>query len=478
MKNQPLKFGTDGWRGVIAQDFTFANVARVADGLARYIKSRRGLGARGVVIGYDRRFLSKEFAFKSAETLSNHSINVTLSHADVTTPCIALAAARKKSAFGVMITASHNPPHYNGIKFKTSDGASCPESVTDEIEKLIPPEPPVVPTEHPGTGHSPKIEDLRASYIGKLKEIFGRAAGAGGGLRLAYNPMHGSGAGLLSKALPSAEILEMNSIHDPMFGGLNPEPIEKNLAEFARFTAARKCAAGFALDGDGDRIGMIDDRGRYLTPHAVFPIFLEHLLKNPKTRGCAVQGFALGYLSKRIARAYGVKIIDAPVGFKYVADELMKGGCVIGAEESGGIGFGRQMGYIPERDGLAAAMFATSIIAESGKKLSRLTDEITAKYGESHYERSDVRLNLPPGQWLTPRALYTKIETAWRGAKNIARIDRLDGVKIIFSDESWILVRASGTEPVVRIYCETPEETLTRKLIEQASLLVADEVGP
>lgn len=475
MKNQTLKFGTDGWRGVIAQDFTFANVARVADGLARYIKSRRGLSARGVVIGYDRRFLSKEFAFKAAETLFRHySINVTLSSENVTTPCLAWAAASKKSSFGVMITASHNPPHYNGIKFKTADGASCPESVTDEIEKLIPSEPPENPPER-HAGSSIKIEDLTEPYIEKLRETFGRDDGAKrGGLRFAYNPMHGSGAGLLSKALPSAEILEMNSICDPMFGGLNPEPIEKNLAEFARFTAARKCAAGFALDGDGDRIGMIDDRGRYLPPHAVFPIFLEHLLKNPKTRGCAVQGFALGYLSKRIARAYGVKIIDAPVGFKYVADELMKGGCVIGAEESGGIGFGRQTGYIPERDGLAAAMFAASIIAESGKKLSRLADEITAKYGESHYERSDMRLSRP----LEPRSLYAKIETAWRGAKNIARIDRLDGVKIIFSDESWILVRASGTEPVVRIYCETPEETRTKKLIEQASLIVADVVGP
>lgn len=469
MKPRNIKFGTDGWRAVIAEEFTFENVARVADGLAAYIKSRRGLRERPVAIGYDRRFLSKDFARTAASTLAGKSIPVILSDEAVTTPCLAYAAATRKVSFGVMITASHNPPHYNGIKFKTPEGASCPKALTDEIEKLIPSSPRGFQT--PRT--SLPTADFISPYVAKLRGMFAHGKNSPSGMRLAYNPMHGPGAGLLEAALPHAEVMEINQNHDPVFGGLNPEPIEKNLKDFARFTSENKCSAGFAVDGDGDRIGVIDDTGRYLSPHMVFPIFLEHLLKNPKTRGCAVQGFALGYLSRRVARAYGVKIIDAPVGFKYVADELIKGGCVIGAEESGGIGFGRAIGHIPERDGLAASIFAASVISAADKKLSQLADDITTKYGRSHYERLDMRLKRP----VEPKTVYAKMESVWRKSKNIERVDRLDGVKLIFSDESWILVRASGTEPVVRIYSETPDELLTKKLIEQARRIVADEVG-
>jgi len=494
--NYTIKFGTDGWRGVIARDFTFANLRRVARGLVNFIleqKKTRDIGTTEIVIGYDRRFLSKDFASEFARVVSSCGARTILSREEITTPMLSYAAKKHKAFLGVMITASHNPPEYNGIKFKSSDGASAKPELTSLIEKLIPPDADNS-RRSPGfcggkSDNQPIPADLKKTYTSKLRKSVGEFAFSGTAgknpprrrIKIIFDPMHGSGAGGVFENLISGfgqfEVVEINSSRDPLFGGINPEPIKKNLSALAGEVVRQKAAAGIAIDGDGDRIGVVDDRGRYLPPHTLFPVFLEYLITgNPDiTRnGCAVQGVAMGYLSERIADFYGIKIKEVPVGFKYLAEELIGNKkCFIGAEESGGIGFGSFMDYIPERDGLAAAMFLGAIIQHSDLPLSAIADNIYKRFGFSFYERYD--LHFPSENPVIPdrEKIYSAVKKFFAGDKKTS-VSFIDGIKIRFKkDNSWLLVRPSGTEPLVRIYSETPDAKYTSRLIEKARRIIS-----
>jgi len=490
-----IKFGTDGWRGIIARDFTFNNVRRVARGVAAFIckKNNSPLSHKPlIVIGYDRRFLSDKFAYEFAKIISRHKIKTILSSDAITTPMLSYATKKLNASLGVMITASHNPPEYNGIKFKSPDGASVDNQITSSIEKLIPSQ--AIHHTHL-TPDNITIKDLKSFYLAKLKQTFARFIYTTSSLprhnkriKIIFDPMHGSGAGgtlkNLLKDFENFEVIEIHSSHDPLFGGLNPEPIKINLESLSKEVIRQKASAGIAIDGDGDRIGVIDDTGRYLPPHTVFPLFLEHLISQFSRRGtsgnhpsssckCAVQGVAMGYLSERIARIYNIKLKEVPVGFKYLAQELLKNkNCFIGAEESGGIGFGRFLDYIPERDGLAAAMFLCGIIANSTQPLSRIVNELYRNYGASYYQRYDLHLS-PDSPPPDREKIYSVIKKYFADDKDTA-VSFIDGIKIRFKkNNSWLLVRPSGTEPLVRIYSEAPEPHTPHKLITKARNIIS-----
>lgn len=494
--NIKIKFGTDGWRGIIARDFTFENLRRVAYGVVKFLKpARKSANAlkRPVVIGYDRRFLSEKFASEFARVIAGgDGVKTILSSSEVTTPMLSYASKKLNALLGVMITASHNPPEYNGIKFKSSSGASVPPETTTAIEKLI---PPSAPTHLIAENNHVESHNLKALYIAKLKKTFSRFIAKTSHIKhprrrikIIFDPMHGSGAGGTLKNLLADfhhfEVTEINSEKDPLFGGINPEPIKKNLEFLAKEVRRQNADVGIAIDGDGDRLGVVDNSGRYLSPHTVFPIFLEHLLDNyaseishNRSGLCAVQGVAMGYLSERISAAYGINLKEVPVGFKYLAEELIANkNCFIGAEESGGIGFGKFIDYIPERDGLAAAMFLVGIISNSSLPLSAIADNIYKKYGKSFYERYDLHIpdtDIPPDK----EKIYSEIKKHFTDGGNTS-VSLIDGIKIRFPDKnSWLLVRPSGTEPVVRIYSETSAPDKTHRLISKAAHIVSKKLS-
>lgn len=464
-----IKFGTDGWRGVISDNFTFDNVGRVAEAFCKYLKTKNAGGKTVVTVGYDRRFLSREFALTFCGVVAEAGFDILLSADAVTSPCLAFTAASRKNSIGVMITASHNPYYFNGIKFKSSRGASLGKAETDVIENLI--------SESGGGAKitsdiSIRKNDFSENYLTKIKSFFDFDRKTSGRLNIGFNPMFGSAAKYLPRCVGSAAIVsEINSKHDPLFGGEAPEPIEKYLSYFKKFVVANRMDAGLAVDGDGDRIGVIDDTGRYLPPHIIFPLLLEYFLKHKKLKGRVVQGFALGYLSKRVAADYGVTITEVPVGFKFVAEEMEKGDCLIGAEESGGIGMGNFIDYIPERDGILASMFIIEMLLSTGKKLSALAETLQKKYGVSFYDRRDIKLNSP----MESDEIYKNLKDNFTGkiaGLKVAKIDTLDGMKFVFNNDSWLLVRPSGTEPVIRIYCESPDKPTIDILINHIEKLL------
>lgn len=459
--NREIKFGTDGWRGVIADNFTFENVRRIASAFKDYIKNP--WTKKHVVIGYDRRFLSKEFALEICKILKTDDIDTTISDKPITTPCLSFTTFSKKVSYGIMITASHNPFYFNGIKFKSSTGSSLSKKETDLIEKFVPSFfrklTTVIDVKDVLT------ENFTECYIRKLKSFFYFDRKKLTKLKIAFNPMFGSGAGYLKSCLgDNVNLCEVNSKYDPTFGGINPEPIERFLGDFQKFVLKNNFDVGLAIDGDGDRVGVIDDRGRYLPPHIVFPLLLEYLIKQKKLKGRIVQGFALGYLSRRIAADYGLTLTTVPVGFKFIADEMLKGDCLLGAEESGGFGFGNFIDYIPERDGVLSCLFIIEMLSCGTKKLSEMVDDLQKRYGRSFYDRYDIVVD----KVINPDTIYKNINKKFDKTclkLKLKNIDNLDGLKYTFEDDTWILIRASGTEPVIRIYCESPNRTLPTTLI-------------
>ncbi len=472
MSNE-INFGTDGWRGIIAEEFTFANVKKVAAAFSRYLK-KRPLKKPFITVGYDTRFLSGDFAAAFCETLMESGVKTVISSEPITSPCLSFATFNEKADCGVMLTASHNPYYYSGIKFKSSKGSSLPKSETDLIEKLLPEK--AVST--PEMKFEITNKDFSQNYLEKIKSLFKFEKKKLSKLKIAFNPMFGSAAGYLKRAVENLDgVIETNSHHNPMFGGKNPEPIGRFLGDFGDFVRKTKAEIGLAVDGDGDRIGVVDDNGVYIHPHIVFPIILEYLLGIKKLKGRVIQGFALGYLSKRVAKNYGTKLTEVPVGFKYVAEELMKNDCLIGAEESGGIGAGNFLDYIPERDGILASMIIIEILTETGQKFSSLVGNLQKKYGKSFYDRFDLGIE----KIVEPSKIYEKFKKNFdcKFLKlKIRAIDELDGIKFIFENDSWLLIRASGTEPIARIYCESPDNNVKEQLIGCARKLIEKIIPP
>jgi phosphomannomutase len=448
-----IKFGTDGWRAVIARDYTFANLERVAQAYADYLLSEAGtagvVGPRLCVVGYDRRFLSEFFAQRAAEVLVGNNLSVSLFREAAPTPLISWAVKELKAAGGVVITASHNPADFNGFKIKAPWGGSAAPETTAAVEKLIDTNPPKR-GDVSGDTHKllePAIESYKAqiaSYI-DLERLRKSTA------VVVVDPMHGAGGNWVETFLSGAAVRveTIRAYRDPLFGGVNPEPIDSNLGALKDRVLESKALVGLATDGDADRVGAVSERGETMTMHDVVPLILLHLVRQRKMTGAVVRTFSQSVLLKRIAAAHNLKLYETPIGFKYIAELMLKDDILIGAEESGGIGV---KGHIPERDGILNSLLFLEAIIAAGKPPSEMLHDLHREFGEFHFGRKDLHVEPSVGQELIERlAKATPHELA--GYK-VTGVETTDGTKLLFEDESWLLFRQSGTEPMLRIYAE------------------------
>lgn len=454
-----IHFGTDGWRGIIAWDFTFDNVRKMAQALADFInlnapselEDKKHIAA----VGYDRRFLSDKFAADIASILKLNKIDVTLLDKPVSTPVMS-CLSHTKFWICIMVTASHNPAQYNGIKIKL-DGGPIASKLTKEIEELIGQKSVLYIPNHkvePTSG----LEKIYFKYIAS-KVNLKKALSLKG--KIAVDYMHGSTAGYFEQILGENRVIALNDSHDPSFGGIKPEPKESNLSALKKAVTVNKCLLGVAFDGDGDRTAIIDEKGKYLTPCSVSALVLNHLVKNKKLKGHVLQCISMGYLNKRIARGAGLDFEEVPVGFKYIAERSALEDIAFGAEESGGYCWS---GLMPERDGLTLAMYILEIMAVRKMSLSELVKELEKQYGTSCYQRRDFEISKPIDRNTLAEKLKKKLPKKILG-RNVAEVYTFDGLKIILDNDEWLLIRPSGTEPLLRLYCETANKKQTEEFL-------------
>jgi phosphomannomutase len=463
-----IHFGTDGWRGVIAEDFTYANVRKVAAAIARYVV-RCERPDRGVLVGYDTRFGSERFARVATEAVSETGTPVWLADAACPSPALSLLVRLRGAAGGIMITASHNPYPWNGVKFKASYGSSASPAIVAQIEaelkKVLSGGPPPLPPRK-DLIHS---LDVRTPYLETLEKLVDWERLRASKLRFVFDPMHGAARGLFPSLLQRNGVVcdEIRGTRDPVFGGVNPEPIEPHVEALRRAVAQGGYDAGFAADGDGDRIGAMDPDGSFITPHQIFSLLLWHLAGTRRLEGDVAKTFSTTKMIDKIARKLGRKIWETPIGFKYICEIMLEGDILLGGEESGGIGTKL---HLPERDATVNALFLAEVMAWHGKRLSELVAMLHAEFGEHHYGRVDLELR--PGQ--KEKAI------AYFADGNLARIldwpvesrENLDGIKVYLGEIGWVMVRASGTEPMLRIYSETTRAETTHRLLDEVTALV------
>ncbi len=455
-----IRFGTDGWRAVIADQFTFDSVSKVAQAHADHLKNKKG---KKVVVGYDPRFMSEDFAYVVAEVFSSNGFYVVLSSSICTTPALALATKELEADEGIMITASHNTYRYNGYKIKGGYGGPATPEIIKEVEKKI-----GVSEVKLGITKWEEL-DLNSLYIKKLKsyilpELFKQKIE-----KVVHDPMHGSSMGLLSRLLEDTfiDVSEINHYRDPYFGGHHPEPIDKNLSLLKGKVVAEEAIVGIANDGDGDRVGIVDEAGEFVNTQIGYALLLLHTLRNKNIEGGVAKTVSTSYLVDRICEKENRKLYKTPVGFKYIADIFLKEKLAFGGEESGGYGFGF---HIPERDGLLSGLMIVEMILLHGKPLTKIIEDLFSEFGTAYYKREDLKVEGNKGRMLVERLKKEPLKEL-SGLK-IKEIDMTDGVKFIFENDGWVLFRASGTEPVLRIYVEMPEKSQVEKILEEAKTLI------
>jgi len=461
-----IKFGTDGWRGIIAWDFTLENVRRAAQALAHYINENAPAEEKGkspkIFVGFDRRFMSDMFAAEIAHILRSNKLDVILSDRPVTSP-LAACLSLNKFWMSIMVTASHNPSQYNGIKIKLAGGAAA-ERVTRDIEDLLDKNPVI--SIYGQQAEQKNLTDLYLKYVSshvnlrKLKTFKGKVA---------VDYMYGSAAGYVEKILSPKQVIALRSERDITFGGGQPEPVEKNLSELKKTVVAKKAALGIAFDGDGDRVALVDEKGTYLTPCVIAAVLCDYFIKHKKLKGKIVQTVSMGYLLKRIARKYEMLFEEVNVGFKHVAELMALEDIAFGVEESGGFAW---KGNLPDRDGLTVALAFLEIMAATGKKASELCAQIAQEYGTSVYLRRDIVLTKPLAKDVFTDKLRKKTPKKI-GTHKVAEMLTFDGLKILFDNDEWLLLRPSGTEPVLRIYAETATKKDTQALLDFGEKLAA-----
>jgi len=460
-----IRFGTDGWRGVIADDFTFANARIVAHAIARYVV--RGEDARkGVIIGYDHRYSSDRFAAAVAEVISASGTPVWLTDKPCPTPAISFFVRHQKAAGGVVITASHNPYRWNGVKYKASYGSSALPSIVAEIEKEL------VGVLEKGVPPLPPRKDLvqsfepRAPYLDALEKLVDWKRLRGSKLRFVFDPMHGAAASLLPELLRRNGVLcdEVRGTRDPRFGGVHPEPIEPHIEALRQAVLAGKYDAGFCADGDGDRIGAIDRTGAFVNPHQILALLVWHLAGTRNLPGDIAKTFSVTKLIDKLATKFGRKLHEVPIGFKYICELMLEQNILIGGEESGGIGTSL---YLPERDATVSALFLAELMAWHGKSLGELLAALHAEFGEYHYGRVD--LELKPGQKEKAISHFSDGKLNRLLDFPVARREDMDGIKLYLGEAGWVMVRPSGTENVLRIYSETGKPETTRRVLDSVA---------
>jgi phosphomannomutase/NDP-sugar pyrophosphorylase family protein len=462
-----IKFGTDGWRGIIADDFTVDNVRLVTQAICDWVKSGAVPG-KGVVVGYDRRAQSEVFALAAAQVAAANDLPVYLSDRECSSPSVSFGCRFFGASVGIMITASHNPPRFNGLKIKAHYGGSAtPEMVAqveDRLRSLL------------MSGAAPKTTkaaipttDLAEPYLAHCGRFVDLERIAKAGFKVVVDPMHGSGAGYLSGLLHAAgvSVTEIRSERNPVFGGVNPEPIPGNME--ALFEAVRSSGAdvGICLDGDADRLGACDSLGRFVDCHRIFAVLLRHLYEEKGWRGGVVRTVSTTRALDKLTALYGLPLTETPIGFKYICERMLDEDILIGGEESGGIGV---KNHLPERDGVLMGILLLDAMATKGKRLEALIDDIFALVGPHEYTRTDLH---PPQEkmHLIISALASFKDTEFAGGR-LEKITRKDGTRLDFEDGSWLLLRPSGTEPVVRVYAEAQTQERARELVDKGVALV------
>ncbi len=468
-----IKFGTDGWRGIIAQDFTFDNVRLCAQAVADYLKQSE-LARRGLIIGYDTRFASEDFAAAAAKVVAGNGIKVYLCPRATPTPVVSYGTRVQKAGGAIIITASHNPAIWNGFKYKTEDGASAPTEIIATLEKNI------AHTINTGTiNRRPLMEavgqglveyhDLTPSYFRQIDKLIGLKAIRQAGLKIVVDSMYGTGAGYFQKLLDSGtiKVTEMNSERNPLFPGIQqPEPIAHNLTRLSAEVRQQKADVGLATDGDADRIGIIDEKGEFITQLQVFALLCLYLLEVRGERGALVKTITTTSMLYRLGEIFKVPVYETPVGFKYVAPVMLANNALIGGEESGGYGFRE---HVPERDGILAGLYFLDLMIKTGKSPSELVDYLYGKVGPHYYQRMDTEFPEGERPAITKR-LQNKPPDSIAGVK-VVKPDTTDGFRFILADNSWLLIRFSGTEPLLRIYAESSSPARVEKLLETGKKL-------
>lgn len=466
-----IRFGTDGWRAVIADGFTFSNLERIAQAYCEYLKA--GVSTISatdnqaqlvplVVVGFDNRFLSESFALRAAEVVNGNGLKVALFQEPVPTPLISWAVRKNAASGGIVITASHNPPDFNGFKIKAPWGGSASPEITAGVEALLDKAPvkqtPLGATTGDGEILEASIEDYRRqinSYV-DIERLLHTTS------RVVIDSMHGSGGRWVESFLNSGNIQAetIRGTRDPLFGGVNPEPIDRNLAALKDRVKAVGALVGLATDGDADRLGAVNELGETMTMHEVVPLMLLHLARQRGMKGGVVRTFSQSVLTSRIAAAHGLPVFETPIGFKYIADLMLSNEILIGAEESGGIGVA---GHIPERDGILNCLLFLEAVVMSGRSPSEMVREMHREFGEFYFDRRDLKFDVKRGKDFV--ASLAQSPPATIANYQVASVENLDGTKLVFDDESWLLFRQSGTEPLLRIYSEATS-------IEKASALL------
>lgn len=467
MNKVDIRFGTDGWRGVIDEDFNEANVRLVARAVAEYLHSAKPNG-HGVLVGYDNRLKSEVFARVAAEELVQCGLPAVLSESSLSSPALSFAVHHRQAQGGVMITASHNPPQFNGFKFKANYGGSALPEITEQIEEHL---QRILAGERTAEYHPAELrtENLTTEYLQHLKGLVDMPRILDAGWKVVTDAMHGSGAGYLRALLQGGrlQVFAIREERDPQFGGVHPEPIAPNLG-LLRETVVREGAdIGIALDGDADRVGAVDEQGNFVDSHRIFAITLYHLVQRRGWRGRVVKTLSTTNMIDALCQHFGLPLTVTPIGFKYICENMLQGDVLIGGEESGGIGIQH---HIPERDGVLMGLMLLEAMTLSGKRLSELVREIFDLVGEHHYNRVD--LHLEREEMPAARERVAQTEASEVAGLPVKAIDRMDGTKFLLENGAWLLLRASGTEPVVRVYAEAPSPDLVQRLLTAGEALV------
>lgn len=485
----PIHFGTDGWRAVISDSFTFDNLRILAQAIADAVASehwdKSGNGGpkpdpQKIVIGFDTRFLSDRFAGEVARVLAANGFTVLLAQSDAPTPAISFSVRHQRAIAGVMITASHNAPRYNGVKLKAAFGGSALPEQCRRVEVYI--------SDNESRARGPNLMDYQRArdanliqkfnplppYFDHLRTLIKTDLIAEHPQRFVVDSMYGAGRGVIKSFLQGTgcEIAEVRAEMNPGFGGIHPEPIAKNLGALVSAISSGMGNFGLATDGDADRIGAMDERGVFVDPHKIMALSLRYLVDRRGLTGAVVRTVSTTRMIDRLASRYGLKVFETPVGFNHIADHMLHGDVLIGGEESGGISF---KGHIPEGDGPIMGLLLVEMIAAYGKPLGELVKDLLAEVGPVVYERVDMRLSRPVAKSEMTDMLARTAPREIAGVR-IREVNQIDGAKYVMQDDSWLLIRPSGTEPVLRVYVEARAQEMVGKLLAFGERIAASVV--
>ena len=475
----PIHFGTDGWRGVISDTFTFHNLRRISQAIADAVASEEWLNgvtsgpkpdSNRMVVGFDTRFLSDRYAAETARVLAANGYKVYLTTADVPTPSVSYTVRHLGAIAGIMITASHNAPRYNGVKLKAAQGYSAAREQCRRVEVYL--------SDNEARGRGPNLMDFEQArseglierinptpaYYDHLRQLIDFDKIADNPQHIVVDSMFGSGRGQIRGILQGTgcEVFEIRGEMNPGFGGIHPEPIGHYLGALAGAIAAGHGQLGLATDGDADRLGAMDGRGQFVDPHRIMALALKYLYEKRGLRGKVVKTVSTTQMMNRLAEKYGLEVIETPVGFNYIAEWMLQDDVLIGGEESGGISF---KGHIPEGDGILMGLLLTEMVAESGVPLDEMVADLLAEVGPAHYKRVDMRLARPIVKDQMVKQLAEDAPSSIGGVE-VSTINTMDGTKYLMADDSWLLIRPSGTEPVLRVYAEARDPEQVNRLLE------------